>query len=75
MTTGRTPGADVHVVGARPAVSPHGWRAAATRHERTWWEDWVVWAADQAGALVAPPGMGSAVYPPLGDAPGDYIHS
>ncbi len=64
-----------HLTAPVNPASPHEWRAAATRHERTWWEDWVVWASEQAGPLVAPPGMGSAAHQPLGDAPGDYIHS
>jgi polyhydroxyalkanoate synthase len=51
------------------------WRAAATRHSGSWWEDWTAWAQTRAGDRVKPPSVGSAQYPPLGDAPGDYIRS
>ncbi len=59
---------------AHPA-SAQEWRAAATRHDQTWWEDWAVWACGHAGNRVDPPAMGSSSHPPLGDAPGDYIRS
>jgi len=51
------------------------WRAAATTHSGSWWEDWTAWAQTRAGDCVKPPAVGSAQYPPLGDAPGDYIRS
>jgi polyhydroxyalkanoate synthase len=51
------------------------WRAGAARHNGSWWEDWTAWAQTRAGDRVKPPSMGSAQYPPLGDAPGDYIRS
>jgi len=50
------------------------WRAAASRHAGSWWEDWAVWGAERAGALVAPPPMGSAAHPAEADAPGSYVH-
>jgi polyhydroxyalkanoate synthase len=49
------------------------WRAAATRQNGSWWEDWTTWAQQRAGARVRPPAMGSDQYQPTGDAPGDYI--
>ncbi|MEP7092359.1 MAG: poly-beta-hydroxybutyrate polymerase, partial [Nocardioidaceae bacterium] len=64
-----------HLTASANPAGPHDWRAAATRHEVTWWEDWAAWGSKRAGTLVAPPGMGSRVHPPLGDAPGDYIRS
>ena len=51
------------------------WQQAATKHPGSWWEDWATWSAEQAGELLAPPPMGSAHHPVLGDAPGEYIHS
>jgi polyhydroxyalkanoate synthase len=51
------------------------WRAAATRHSGSWWQDWTRWAGRRAGNRVTPPAMGSSQYPPTGDAPGDYILS
>jgi polyhydroxyalkanoate synthase len=52
---------------------PAQWRAGAQRHSGSWWEDWAAWAGARAGALVEPPPMGSARYPALGPAPGDYV--
>jgi polyhydroxyalkanoate synthase subunit PhaC len=55
------------------AATPAAWRAAATRHAGSWWEDWTEWAAARAGPLGPPPPLGSDRYPPLADAPGDYV--
>jgi polyhydroxyalkanoate synthase subunit PhaC len=49
------------------------WQAGAARQQGSWWEDWAGWAASRAGALVPPPPMGSERYPPVGDAPGEYV--
>jgi polyhydroxyalkanoate synthase len=49
------------------------WRAGATEHKGSWWEDWAAWIAERAGARRTPPAIGSANYPPVGDAPGKYV--
>jgi len=49
------------------------WRASAIRTEGSWWQDWADWAGQRAGRLVAPPPIGSERYPPVRDAPGDYV--
>jgi polyhydroxyalkanoate synthase len=54
---------------------PAQWRKAAHRHSGSWWEDWAAWGSARAGALTAPPPVGSARYPALGQAPGDYVRS
>src|SRR5205807_1945676 len=51
---------------------PHEWRAAATPHEGSWWEDWTTWMAQRSGKRTKPPSMGSAEHPPIADAPGEY---
>ncbi len=51
------------------------WQAAATRKTGSWWEDWTAWSRESAGELVPPPPTGSAAHPPLGDAPGSYVHT
>jgi polyhydroxyalkanoate synthase len=51
------------------------WRAGATEHRDTWWNDWAEWIAARAGPLVAPPSLGTVAYPVLGDAPGIYVTS
>ncbi len=49
------------------------WRSGAVRHNGSWWQDWSDWAGRRAGGLVAPPPIGSENFPPLRDAPGDYV--
>jgi polyhydroxyalkanoate synthase subunit PhaC len=51
------------------------WLARATEHQGSWWEDWASWIAERAGGQRTPPPTGSAAHPPLGDAPGAYVHS
>jgi len=53
---------------------PEAWRAASSKHKGSWWEDWTAWSDARAGELIPPPGLGSKRYPPLGDAPGEYVH-
>ena len=51
------------------------WKAGAELNDGTWWDDWVPWIAEQGGAMVAAPErLGSDSYPPMGDAPGTYVH-
>lgn len=51
------------------------WKAGAQLNDGTWWDDWVPWIAEQGGALVpAPERLGSDDHPPIGDAPGTYVH-
>jgi len=49
------------------------WRAGAVRASGSWWQDWAQWAARRAGRLVPPPQIGSQRFPPLRDAPGEYV--
>jgi poly[(R)-3-hydroxyalkanoate] polymerase subunit PhaC len=55
--------------------SPHEWRAAAQRHQGSWWDDWAWWAGQHAGEKVPPPRTGSERHPVIGDGPGDYVRS
>jgi polyhydroxyalkanoate synthase len=54
-------------------ADPAAWRSAAARHQGSWWEDWTAWSDTRAGALVAPPPLGSDRYPAIADAPGEYV--
>jgi polyhydroxyalkanoate synthase subunit PhaC len=54
-------------------ADPEQWRASASKHSGSWWQDWTEWSDARAGERVAPPPMGSARYPALGNAPGDYV--
>ena len=55
------------------ADTPERWRAAAQRHDGSWWTDWFAWLAAHSGEKVEPPSMGSEAYLPLQDAPGSYV--
>ncbi|HWD08108.1 MAG TPA: alpha/beta fold hydrolase, partial [Actinomycetota bacterium] len=50
------------------------WRAEATEHPGSWWEDWAPWIGQRAGERRTPPPMGSANHPAGADAPGEYVH-
>ena len=50
------------------------WLAGADEHPGSWWEDWAGWIGARAGGRRPPPPMGSDAHPPLGDAPGTYVH-
>ncbi len=54
-------------------VDPDEWLAGATKHEGSWWVDWVPWLESHTGDLVEPPPMGGDDYPPIMDAPGTYV--
>ncbi|RNI19658.1 PHA/PHB synthase family protein [Flexivirga caeni] len=55
-------------------TAPSEWRAATTRHDGSWWEDWARWSGARAGALVAAPKrLGNRRYRPVEDAPGSYV--
>jgi polyhydroxyalkanoate synthase len=56
-----------------PVSNPDDWRQVATRHEGSWWPDWIEWLSDRSERKGAPPRMGSARHPPLQDAPGTYV--
>ena len=53
---------------------PQEWRARATEHRASWWEDWTPWISERSGELRTPPRTGSERYPVLEDAPGTYVH-
>jgi polyhydroxyalkanoate synthase subunit PhaC len=62
-----------HIAGEEYPPTAEAWRATAERKDGSWWEDWSGWVETRAGELVKPPKMGSRRYPPLGDAPGQYV--
>jgi polyhydroxyalkanoate synthase len=55
-------------------VEPEEWLAHATRHAGSWWEDWARWIDERRGEQRTPPRLGSDAHPPIGDAPGVYVH-
>ncbi|MFN3642987.1 MAG: PHA/PHB synthase family protein [Gemmobacter sp.] len=67
-------------IGHRPAgalyVGPDAWLAAHDPEPGSWWPAWAEWLAAQGDAMVAPPPLGAPERgrPPLGPAPGSYVH-
>jgi polyhydroxyalkanoate synthase subunit PhaC len=55
-------------------LDPQRWREGAKRSSASWWQDWAEWGAERAGPLIPPPPMGNAQHPPIGEAPGEYVH-
>jgi poly[(R)-3-hydroxyalkanoate] polymerase subunit PhaC len=54
---------------------PHVWLGGATERRGSWWEHWASWIGERSGERVSrAPGLGSRRYPPLGTAPGSYVH-
>jgi poly[(R)-3-hydroxyalkanoate] polymerase subunit PhaC len=49
------------------------WFENATKHNGSWWTDWVTWLGDRSGEKVEPPSMGTDTYPPIENAPGSYV--
>jgi polyhydroxyalkanoate synthase len=61
--------------GPPAADDPDRWRATATEHHGSWWPQWIQWLTARSGPeKAAPSAFGSRKYPPLGPAPGTYVH-
>jgi polyhydroxyalkanoate synthase len=61
---------------ASETLLPEEWFETTQPRSGSWWPTWQQWLAQHSTqSLVAPPPMGSAAagYPPLADAPGDYV--
>lgn len=44
-------------------------------HKGSWWPRWAEWQIPRSGEEKEAPGvLGSRDYPPLGPAPGTYVH-
>lgn len=50
------------------------WAATAEENTGSWWIEWAAWLQDHSGAKKdAPKNLGSTAFPPLTDAPGEYV--
>ena len=56
-------------------TDPAAWKASATQHADSWWQDWANWIGEHAGDLRPPRELGTTTHPPLADAPGEYVRS
>ncbi|MDP9014759.1 MAG: poly-beta-hydroxybutyrate polymerase, partial [Pseudomonadota bacterium] len=62
--------------GADEAVAPQAWFETTQPQAGSWWPVWQHWLArHSAQTRVIPPPLGSAAagYPPIDDAPGEYV--
>ncbi len=59
--------------GPKPQGSFDDWFASAIEHKGSWWPHWAGWLASRAGDKVPARTPGSPNYPPLCDAPGEYV--
>jgi polyhydroxyalkanoate synthase len=54
---------------------PDRWLETAAMHKGSWWPRWAEWQIPRSGEEKnAPSELGSHDYPPLGPAPGTYVH-
>ena len=58
---------------AAAAGTAAAWLAGAKKHEGSWWGDWTKWLEARSGKRMPAAAVGSAVYPPIQDAPGSYV--
>ncbi len=54
-------------------LDPDTFEKTATEHPGSWWTAWEKWVADHSTRKVAPPPTGARGYPPVGDAPGEFV--
>jgi polyhydroxyalkanoate synthase len=61
--------------GPPTSPDPEQWRATATEQTGSWWPRWVEWLIARSGDEKEPRGgLGNRKHPPLGPAPGTYVH-
>ena len=61
--------------GPPASADPDQWLAGATEHHGSWWPQWIEWLTARSGPEKAPgSALGNRKYPPLGPAPGTYVH-
>jgi polyhydroxyalkanoate synthase len=65
-----------HVRDHERYVDPDRWRVITPVHKGSWWPEYEAWLSEHSRSGEEPPAMGCDAmgYPPLSDAPGDYVH-
>ena len=60
---------------ATETLTPQAWLETTEPRQGSWWPTWEHWLAQHSSTTrVAPPSLGSAAgYPPIADAPGEYV--
>lgn len=54
-------------------IEPDAWLESTAIKQGSWWNAWQTWLAQRSGPRVPAPTLGSRAFPPLKDAPGDYV--
>ena len=61
--------------GAPTPADPDEWLATAATEQGSWWRHWTEWLIERSGSeRQARATLGNRQYPPLGAAPGSYVH-
>jgi polyhydroxyalkanoate synthase len=60
---------------SRKPKDADSWLEGATRHEGSWWNDWIKWIDQKGGAMVPARKPGGDALEPIEDAPGSYVKS
>lgn len=64
-----------HWVGETLPANPEDWLSEAKLVNKSWWLDWGQWLASRSGDLRPARTPGSAIYPPVAEAPGEYVQT
>jgi polyhydroxyalkanoate synthase len=63
-----------HFIAPATPETADEWMETAEKMPGSWWESWTKWCGTRSGKLIpAPKALGSKAFPPLMDAPGDYV--
>ena len=54
-------------------ADPEAWLARATKHDGSWWPDWMTWLTERSSGEVAAREAGTGEARGLEDAPGSYV--
>ena len=61
-------------MGPATASDADSWLEQSPKLSGSWWESWNKWCAERSGKkIAAPKKLGSKAYPPICDAPGEYV--
>ncbi|MBW8784676.1 MAG: alpha/beta fold hydrolase [Novosphingobium sp.] len=63
-----------HWIGPATAATGDAWLEQSPKLPGSWWESWTKWCSERSGErIAAPEKLGSANFPPICAAPGEYV--